>query len=207
MNIYHYHELVQRFAVALYILGSRYTHEFVRLNFICVLPCPTTINNLTSKSNLKLKAAIFRFDLLQEHFTLKNVKYCFASEDSTAIIKKIDYDIDTDSFVGFSTLLHNGISIAGFFLMESFQQLQQWFNKIEKASLLNLQMIQPISKQTANSSPLLLLVAYGLDNKFTFFDVVRKWTYILDDWFARYIRIIGFTTGNVMQVIFSDAIM
>lgn len=201
INNYRYHELVERFAVALYILGSRYTYEFVRLNLVYALPCPTTINNLIRKSNLKLKEAEFRFDLLHQYFTSKNLKYGFVSEDSSTIIKKIIYDKDTNSFVGFCTPLHNGVPVARFFRTESFDQLKEWFDNVEKASFLNLQMVQPISELTTNLSPL-MLAAYGLDNKFTLFDVVHKWAYIFDECFTKNIRIVGFSTGNIIQLLF-----
>lgn len=124
MNNYRYHDLLKRFALALYILGGKYTYDFVRLNLIYALPCPTTINTLINKSNMKLNEAEFRFDLLQEYFISKNIKYDFASEDSTAIVKKIHYDTATNSFIGFCTLLNNGIPIAHYFRTESFDQLK-----------------------------------------------------------------------------------
>ncbi|CAF1483731.1 unnamed protein product [Adineta steineri] len=193
MNNYRYHDLVQRFALALYILGGKYTYDFVRLNLICALPCPTTITSLIKQSNLKLNEAEFRFNFLQEHFISKNIKYSFASEDSTAIVKKIVYDTATNSFVGFCTPLNNGIPIPHYFRTESFDQLKEWFDSIQKAGFLNLHMIQPISESIANLSPS-ILSAYGIDNKFTLYDIARKWVYIFNECSSRHIRIVGYAT-------------
>ncbi|CAF4038593.1 unnamed protein product [Adineta steineri] len=194
MNNYRYHDLVQRFALALYILGGKYTYDFVRLNLICALPCPTTITSLIKQSNFKLNESEFRFNFLQEHFISKNIKYSFVSEDSTAVVKKIVYDTATNSFVGFCTPLNNGIPIPHYFRTESFDQLKEWFDSIQKAGFLNLHMIQPISESIANSSPF-ILSAYGTDNKFTLYDIVRKWVYIFNECSSRHIRIVGYATG------------
>jgi hypothetical protein len=145
-NTYRYHESVQRFAMILYILGGRYAYDFVRLNLVCGLTCPTTIINLIKNKNLKLNEAEFGFDMLEQHFIMKNSKYGFASEDTTGIIKKILYNKDANSFVGFCTPLDNGIPIAHYFRTKSFHQLKQWFTDIEKGPLLNLYMIQPLTQ-------------------------------------------------------------
>lgn len=194
-NNYRYHDLIERFALALYILGGRYTYEFVRLNLPCALPCPTKINSLINESNLKLNEAEFRFDYLQEYLKSKDISYGFASEDSTAILKKISYDCKTNSFIGFCTPLNNGIPIPQFFRTESFSQLKLWFENVQKASYLNLQAVQPIAKSVSNISPL-LLGAYGINNNFTLYDIVRKWVYIFTECLSRHIQIVGFAAGN-----------
>ncbi|CAF4358180.1 unnamed protein product [Rotaria sp. Silwood2] len=194
-NQYCYDELVQRFAVILYILGGRFAYNFVRLNLVCALPCPTTITNLIQDKNLKLNEAEFRFDLLEQHFMSKNSKYGFASEDTTGIIKKVVYNTDTNSFIGFCTPLDNGIPIAHHFRTESFYQLKEWFADVEKAALLNLHMIQPLSQDVTNSSSF-ILSAFSISNTFTSSDIVQKWIYIFNECSSRNIRIIGFATGN-----------
>ncbi|CAF4017032.1 unnamed protein product, partial [Rotaria sp. Silwood1] len=192
-NNYRYDELVQRFAVILYILGGKFAYNFVRLNLVCALPCPTTITNLIKDKHLKLNEAEFRFDVLEQHFMSKNSKYGFASEDTTGIIKKVVYNTDTNSFIGFCTPLDNGVPVAHHFRTESFYQLKEWFAYVEKAALLNLHMIQPLSQDVTTSSSF-ILSAYGISNTFTSSDIVQKWIYIFNECSSRNIRIIGFAT-------------
>ncbi|CAF1489001.1 unnamed protein product, partial [Rotaria sp. Silwood1] len=193
-NNYRYDELVQRFAVILYILGGKFAYNFVRLNLVCALPCPTTITNLIKDKHLKLNEAEFRFDVLEQHFMSKNSKYGFASEDTTGIIKKVVYNTDTNSFIGFCTPLDNGVPVAHHFRTESFYQLKEWFAYVEKAALLNLHMIQSLSQDVTTSSSF-ILSAYGISNTFTSSDIVQKWIYIFNECSSRNIRIIGFATA------------
>jgi len=131
---------------------------------------------------------------------LKNTKYGFASEDSTRIVKKITYHSNTNSFVGFCTPLDDGIPIEHYFRTESFQQLKQWFADFEKAALSNLHMVQPISPDNTNVSPF-ILSAYGIDNNFKLYGVIRKWIFIFNECSTRNIRIIGFATSICVSLL------
>lgn len=155
------------------------------------------LNTLISKSNSKITEAEFRFDELKKHFDELNVKYAFCSEDTTGIIKKIKYDSTTNSFNGFPTPIDLGVPIKEYYQTDSFDTLKIWFNSIQKASLLNVHMVQPV--QASNQSIILspfLLSAYGVDNKTTADDILQRWYYIFNQCLQKNIRMIGFSTGK-----------
>ncbi|CAF1639732.1 unnamed protein product, partial [Didymodactylos carnosus] len=123
---------------------GKLTYEFVRMNLIAALPAIPTLNNLILNANLRVAEAEFRFDALQQHLLSIHTKLGFVSEDCTGVIRKIKYDVTTNSFVGFATPLANGVPIAQFYQTDSYEQLKSWFDTIDKAPLLNVHMFQPL---------------------------------------------------------------
>ena len=83
------------------------TYLFVRMNLSPALPSLQTLNTLLSNNNLKIDEAQFLFDELHDYFNQIDVKYAFGAEDCTGVIRKVNYDQETNSFVGFSTPLVN----------------------------------------------------------------------------------------------------
>ncbi|CAF4578478.1 unnamed protein product [Rotaria socialis] len=180
-NNYRYSKSVEEFAISLYILGSKITYEFVRLNLSPALPTQ------------------FLFDKLNEYLNGIGVTYAFGAEDRTDIIQKINYDQRTNSFIGFSTPLVNGIPVSKYYQTDSFETLESWFNSSDKASLLNIHMIQPLPLSNNSSIPsAFLLSAYAVVNTYTSIDILRRWLFIFDNCLQRNIRIIGFSTGRAL---------
>ncbi|CAM4816168.1 unnamed protein product [Rotaria magnacalcarata] len=194
-NHFRYSDTIKNFTLSLYILGGKLTYEFIRLNLPGSLPSVTMLNTLISKSNAKISEAEFRFDQLQKHFDDHNLQYAFGSEDATSIIKKIKYDSTTNTFNGFPTPLDRGVPIKEYYRTDSFDKLKLWFDSNDKASLLNVHMIQPVpsTNQSIIPSPF-LLSAYGIDNTATANDILQRWWYIFNQCLQRNIRIIGFST-------------
>ena len=192
---YRYDENVQKFAVTLYILAGRNAYEFVRLNLPGALPNLSTIRSLIEKEQTHLSEGEFRFDALKTHFSLTNTNIAFCAEDCTGVIPKVTYDVNSNSFVGFSLPLIDGLPISEFYRTETLSQLEGWFDSIDKSPLLNLHMIQPITKTGQISTPL-ILSAYGTDAKYTSLDIIRRWIWIFQEFLARGIRIIGFSTDG-----------
>ncbi|CAF4458889.1 unnamed protein product [Rotaria sp. Silwood2] len=153
------------------------------------------LTTLILNSNLKISEAEFRFDQLQKHFENLNLQYAFGSEDATGVIKKIKYDSVTNKFIGFPTPLDHGVPIKEYHHTDSLDTLKLWFNSIDKSSLLNVHMIQPVQSTTQNTIPSpFLLSAYGIDNTATANDILQRWWYIFNQCLQRNIRIIGFAT-------------
>ena len=139
------------------------------------------LHTLISNSNSKISEGEFRFDQLKKHFDELNIEYAFGSEDVTGVIKKIKYDSTTNTFNGFPTLLDRGIPIAKHYQTDSFDTLKIWFNSIEKASLLNVHMIQPVQASNKSTIPTpFLLSAYGIDNTTTASHILQRWWYIFN---------------------------
>jgi hypothetical protein len=208
-NHYRYSKSVEEFALSLYILGGKMTYLFVRMNLSPALPSLQTLNKLLSNSNLKINEAQFLFDELHDYLNQIDVKYAFGAEDCTGVIRKVNYDQETNSFVGFATPLVNGIPVPHYYQTNSFNQLESWFNASDKSSLLNIHMIQPLP--SSNSSivpPPFLLSGYGVVNTYTSMDILRRWLFIFDNCLQKNIRIIGFSTGKIIlsSIYFSTAL-
>jgi hypothetical protein len=196
-NNYQHSDTVKRFALLLYILGGNLTYELIRINLAGALPHSATLNRLILNSNLSIKEGEFQFDILKQYLNSNDLKYGFVSEDCSGVIRKVKYDVNTNSFVGFSTPLTNGIPISKYYQTDSFEKLKTWFSTINKAPLLNIHMFQPLpSSHTRLQSPF-LMSAYGVDNTFTANDILRRWLFIFEGCMATQIRIIGFSSGKI----------
>ncbi|CAF3692178.1 unnamed protein product [Rotaria socialis] len=123
-NNYRYSKSVEEFAISLYFLGSKITYEFVRLNLSPALPSMQKLNKIIFNSDLKISEAQFLFDKLNEHLNGIGVTYAFGAEDRTGIIQKINYGQRTNSFIGFSTPLVNGIPVSKYYQTDSFETLE-----------------------------------------------------------------------------------
>jgi hypothetical protein len=115
------------------------------------------------------------------------------------VIRKINYDHQTNSFVGFAAPLVNGVPVPNYYQTNSFDQLESWFNSSDRSSLLNIHMIQPLpsSNNSIFPSPF-LLSGYGVVNTYTSMDILRRWLFIFDNCLQKNIRIIGFSTGKII---------
>ncbi|CAF1531052.1 unnamed protein product [Adineta ricciae] len=179
-NNYRYSKSIEQFALSSYTLGGKMTYQFVRLNLSPALPSVQTLNKLLSNDDLKINEAQFHFDKLQEYLNQIKVNYAFGAEDCTGVIRRINYDQTTNSFVGFITPLVNGIPIYKYYPTNSFDKLESWFSSTEKSSLLNILMIQPLPSPNNSTIPsAFLLSGYGVINTVkTLFDLTIsvKWS-------------------------------
>lgn len=123
-NNYRYSKSVEEFALSLYILGSKITYEFVRLNLAPALPSIQSLNKIISNSDSKIVEAQFLFDKLQEYLTGIGITHAFCAEDCIGIIQKINYDQRTNSFIGFATPLVNGLPVSKYYQTDSFEKLE-----------------------------------------------------------------------------------
>ena len=64
-----------------------------------------------------------------------------------------------------------------------------------KANLLNLHMVQPITRRIESSSPEIPAVYGLLVGSYTSTDTLKRWLYIYDEFKQRKLRIMGFSTG------------
>jgi hypothetical protein len=198
-NHYRYSEAIEQFALALYIMGGKMTYQFVRMNLPYALPSVQTLTKLILDSDRKINEGEFRFDALQDYLKRVDVKYAFASEDCTGVLRKINYDQQTNSFIGFATPLVDGIPVSKYYHTNSFDQLKTWFESSERSPLLNIHMIQPLpSTNTSAVPPAFLLSGYGVINTYTSIDILRRWMFIFNNCLEKNIRIIGFSTGKVV---------
>ncbi|CAM4746388.1 unnamed protein product [Rotaria magnacalcarata] len=158
---------------------GRYVYEYLRINLRYVLPSIQTIqNNWSYKPYLE---AEFRFNESEIHLNSIQCQYIFVSEYCSAIIPRIEYDSNLDTFNGFVTpLLEED-------LLETTPQ----------ANLVNIHVIQPILDSHVNILPAAtVLSAYGTDQKITAIDILKRWLMIYNQFNSKGIRVLGFSTDG-----------
>ena len=192
-NNYRYSEPVQRFAQALYVLGGRNTYEFVRLNLPGALPTLSTVDSSLKRSGGRITEGEFRYDDLKDHQRSYQYQLAVCSEDCTAAVKKVTYNPANDTFSGFSAPLSSGIPVARYFRTDSFEQLKEWFESEDRASYVNVHMLQPLTSSSSCVSPF-LLAAYGTSNTFIAIDIFNRWKWMFQNSRQANVRIVAFAT-------------
>ncbi|CAF1324126.1 unnamed protein product [Rotaria sp. Silwood1] len=86
-----------------------------------------------------------------------------------------------------------GLTCPRYFSTSSFGELEIWYEEIDKSSLINVHVIQPICPIGQISPPPFLLAAYGTNSKYTANDVLDRWSSIFDSCMNQNIRILGFS--------------
>lgn len=141
-----------------------------------------------------LNEAEFKFEALQQFHS----SFGFCSEDTTGVIRKVEYDSSTNSFVGFATPIVDGVPLPQSYQVETFNDLKMIFDANETAPLINAHVFQSIpSDDNATNIPKpFLLSAYGVNNKSTAADILCRWLYIYRNGLKNGVRVIGFSTGK-----------
>lgn len=123
-----------------------------------------------------LTEAEFKFQLLEQVHS----NFAFCSEDSAGVIRKVEYDSPSNSFIGLPAPLVDGIPTRQSYQFDSLDDLKTIINTTETAGLINVHMLQSLSTETDPKKfpKPFLLSAYGMNNKFTSIDVLRRWMYI-----------------------------
>ncbi|CAF3331070.1 unnamed protein product [Rotaria socialis] len=191
-NKYRYDNQIQEFALLIFILGGRNCYEFLRLNLPSALPHITNLELLIRNQEFKVIECDFRFNLLKEYSRSTNCNYIFVAEDATRSISCIDYDVQSNSFIGFSAPLVNGVPQSNFFRTATFNVLNSWFDEADASKFINLHMV----KSLKSSAPPFILCAYGSNNKFEAIDVLRRWLFIYHESLIQGVRVIGFSTDG-----------
>ncbi|CAF2709092.1 unnamed protein product [Rotaria sp. Silwood2] len=189
-NKYSYDIHIQQFALLIYILGGRNCYEFLRLNLSGSLPHISNVESLIRNQEMRMIESEFRFQLIKEYLKSNKSNYVFIAEDATSSICRIDYDATSNSFIGFSSPLINGVPQPNFFQTENFEQLELWFNEIDKAKFINLYML----KSLVLSDPPFILAAYGSNNKAKAIEILKRWLFIYHQCLIQDIHVIGFST-------------
>ena len=115
----------------------------------------------------------------------------------TGVVRRVQYDTNTNSFIGFATPLSNGLPIPCHFKTDSLSELKLWMETIEKAPLLNIHCVQAIpSPNKTIAPPSFLLSGYGTSSKYTSLDILQRWLFIYQKSIEQNVRVLGFSTGK-----------
>ncbi len=118
------------------------------------------------------------------------------SEDSTSVVSSVTYDAKTNSFIGFSPQLINGLPATNQFQTDDYNELQQWFQDVDKSKLVNATVAEPLLTKNSPSihSRPYIISAYGTNNSYKGIDIVRKWIYIYNECKKRNTTVVGFAS-------------
>ena len=72
---------------------------------------------------------------MERHLSSAGTNIAFSSEYCTAIVPKVTFDAKTNSFVGFSLPITEGLPQSSYFQTESAAQLEEWLSNVDKSSL------------------------------------------------------------------------
>ncbi|CAF2168973.1 unnamed protein product [Rotaria magnacalcarata] len=193
-NLFRYKQSAKDFATSLYILRGRTAYEFVRINLVGSIPSiPSLRVGITSEKNQYVEGE-FYFDRLKDYMDSFNCTYAFIGEDCTGVVPKVHYDVYSNCFIGFNLPLADGFPSTRYFSTNLFAELEMWHNQIDKASLLNVHIVQPLRPLNSTSPPPFILSGYGTNGKFTARDILQRWLKIFDLCLERNIRILGYSS-------------
>ncbi|CAF3270344.1 unnamed protein product [Rotaria sp. Silwood2] len=137
-NNFRHTESIKDFAICLYVLGGKQVYEFIRLNLYGSIPNLATLDELIKKSDTAFSEAEFYFGSLRQCHS----QFGFCSENITGIIRKVEYDSKTNSFVGFATPIDHSVPLPKFYQANTFNDLKPIYDTNEIAPLLNMHMFQ-----------------------------------------------------------------
>ena len=102
-----------------------------------------------------------------------NSKFANCIVDCISVVRKIIYDVRSNSFVGFTSPLdESGISQMKDFRTDCIENFKHWCQQQKISHLVNLHMIQPICATGQNMS--CLLAACRINEKYTFNNIIRR---------------------------------
>lgn len=157
---YQYSNQIRKFAAAIFGLGGRNVYELFRMNLSGRFPSIPTVELYNNDHCTRTEEGQFRFDELKNYFN---------RIDCTTAVSKIQYDTDTNSFVGLCGSLTNDLPSIRQYQTENYQELEDWFDGINQSTLINIHMVQPVSN---SSSTPFLLSGFGTDNSYNSISIV-----------------------------------
>ena len=110
----------------------------------------------------------------------------------TALVRSVEFImmLSVTPFIGFSSLLPNGIPQMNFFQTDDFNELRSWMEEFYRSEFISLHVVQPL---ISSVSPF-ILSAYGTDGRVSATDILQRWLYIFKQCLSQGVRIIGFST-------------
>ncbi|CAF4740615.1 unnamed protein product [Rotaria socialis] len=93
----------------------------------------------------------------------------FACEDSTSVVSSVSCDSKTNCFICFAPKLVNGLPLINQFQTNSFNELQEWSQELEKSKSINANLIEPLLNKSSSliHSRSYIIASYGSDNKYS----------------------------------------
>ncbi|CAF4784009.1 unnamed protein product, partial [Rotaria sp. Silwood2] len=122
-------ESIKDFAICLYVVGGKQVYEFIRLNLYGSILNLTTLGELIKKSDTAFSETEFYFGSLRQCHS----QFGFCSENTTGIIRKVEYDSKTNSYVGFAIPIDHSVPLPKFYQANTFNDLKKSYDTNEIA--------------------------------------------------------------------------
>ena len=183
-----HHQTVKMFGSYLFCLIGRAGYEFLLANMGAGLPSLSTVLRLINETP-RIKEGEFLFDELANHLEKWNSpKYIHVHMDDTRVLNKVEYDPVTDRFVGFVLPLRNGLPDEDAFILTSFVELKNVYEKTPIANYAHCIVAKPLTME----APSFVFFVLGTDSKYDHTIILNRWKHIECELKKRDITVISF---------------
>lgn len=183
-------EVIKKFSMSMLFMAGPTAYDLLHKNMPEAMPSLSTIRKEMRKSYSNLVEGEFRFDKLSAHLDAhKCPRLISISEDATRIIRRIEYDENSNKLVGFVLPVDsNFLPITDSFLATSFEKIEHFFTNENRATFAYVYMAQPMSP----SVPPFCLNIIGTNNQFKTTSVLARWKHMITECAVRNIQVISF---------------
>ena len=182
--------VIKKFSTSLYLYGGPMAYNLIHQNMPTALPSLRTIQRQIHSEYHHISEGELQFDGLVSHLTKHKAPFVVSiSEDATRIISRVEYDHESNRMVGFILPCDDaGLPLADSFLATSFVAIEECFKTQQLSKLAYVYVAQCVLPGV----PSFCLGCVGINNVFTFADVLKRWVHIYSQCQERSIRIISF---------------
>ena len=182
-------ETIVTFAAALYCLIGRSGYDMLLENLKFALPSVPTVQRIISKEK-KLHEGEFHFDELVQHLTKFNSPMIVNIHlDDTRIIHRVDYNSETDTFVGLCLpLSEKMLPICNTFRLDTFEDIKAALQNNIVAKYAHCIVAQPVDVQ----APSFVLFIMGTDSTYDATVITERWKHIEEELKKRAVRVLSF---------------
>lgn len=193
VNRFDSNSTLKSFASYLFVVGGRKFYEILHANLKKSLPSIATINRKISTLET-IPEGSFRFSTLKDYLLKRGYPLAvWISEDGTRINGKTEYDVASNSIVGFTPPLDcNGLPVTNAFLATSADKIREIFDRETISSNAYCIMAQPL----AYKAPPICLSLFGTDNRFDSTQVLSRWDWMVKEAEKEGINILGFSSDG-----------
>ena len=180
-------DVVKKFALSLLILTGKGGYELLQKNLGDALPAYSTLQRMMSVKE-RLAEGQFYFDQLVDQLKeWKSPMYVNIHLDDTRIKNRIEYDPNTDRYVGFVLPLHEGLPICDSFIFHSFEGIKNAFHNTPVAKYAHCIVVKSVKVDV----PSFVLAVLGTDSRYDHSVITKRWQYIESELLKRGITVIS----------------
>lgn len=175
---YRFDERLKKLAAYYRMTAGCLAYETLQKNLELCLPSLSSVNRYIRKMNTNITEGVLRTQDLVAYLKQNGIPPVVAlSEDLTRLTGVVQYDVRTNSLMGFALPIHQGTGMPIPFSFKAWSAgeiIQHFERQNSIGNFVNVVVAQPL----ANVAPFCLLL-YATDTKYTSLDVSNRWDYIV----------------------------